>query len=102
MPEGEAFPYITAGEVSARDWSDKFSPGQEIFSTIHFWSQYQGRKEVVEMIDATLQALTRAALDLAPNFRAVYSGLDMNEIIKDLDGVTWHGILRLRYLIEEV
>ena len=54
------------------------------------------------MIDAVLQALTKAPLDLAPNFRAVLSKFDMNDIIIDLDGVTRHGILRLRYLIEEV
>jgi len=97
-----AMPYVVMGEVTGRDWSDKFSPGQEVTSTIHIWSGYPGRKECAEIQDAVLRALSSEALHLGPNFRAVYSGLDMSEIIIDLDGVTRHGILRLRYLIEEV
>ncbi|MCK4825174.1 DUF3168 domain-containing protein [bacterium] len=48
------------GEVTARDWSDKFKPGQEVYSTIHIWSQYKGRKEADEMSDGVLRAITRA------------------------------------------
>ena len=102
VPEGAAYPYVVMGEMTGRDWSDKFEPGQEVYSTKHIWSQYKGRKEVVEIGDGILQALSRAALDLSPNFRAVLQELDMNELIIDIDGITRHGILRLRYLIEEV
>jgi len=95
-------PYVVMGEVTGRDWSDKFSPGQEITSTIHVWSGYPGRKECAEMQDKILQALSREPLNLGQVFRAVYSGLDMAEIIIDIDGVSRHGVVRLRYLIEEV
>ena len=101
-PENEAFPYITMGEVTARDWSDKFEPGQEVYFTIHIWSQYEGRKEAEEMADEILQALTLMPLDLTPNFRAVLSELDSYDLIIDIDGKTRHGVLRHRYLIEEV
>ena len=102
MPEGAAYPYVVMGEMTARDWSDKFEPGQEVYSTIHIWSQYKGRKEAADMADGILQALSKSALDLAPNFRAVLQELDTNELIIDIDGITRHGVLRLRYLIEEV
>ena len=102
LPKQAAFPYIVMGEMTAVDWSDKFEPGQEVYSTKHIWSQYRGKKEVVEMGDAILQALTKSALDLSPNFRAVLDELDTNEVIMDIDGKTRHGILRTRYLIEEV
>lgn len=102
MPEQAAFPYVTMGEMTAKDWSDKFEPGQEVYSTIHIWSQYHGRKEAAEMGDAILQALSKSSLDLAPNFRAVLDELDTHDLIIDIDGITRHGILRLRYLIEEV
>lgn len=101
-PENEKYPYVTMGEVTARDWSDKFEPGQEVYSTIHIWSQYPGRKEAEEMGDGVLQALTLSPLDLAPNFRAVLDGFESYDLIIDLDGVTRHGILRMKYLIEEV
>jgi hypothetical protein len=102
LPQQAEFPYVVMGEMIANDWSDKFEPGQEVFSTKHIWSRYKGKKEVVEMSDAILQALTKSALDLSPNFRAVLDELDTNEIIMDIDGITRHGILRTRYLIEEV
>ena len=101
-PKQAPYPYVVMGEMTATDWSDKFEPGQEVYSTLHIWSQYKGRKEVVEMGDAILQVLTKSTLDLAPNFRAVLDELDMNEIIVDIDGITRHGIMRFKYLIEEV
>lgn len=100
-PEQAAYPYVNMGEMTARDWSDKFEPGQEVYSTKHVWSQYRGKKEITEMGDAILQALS-APLDLSPNFRAVLQELDTNDIIVDIDGITRHGIIRHRYLIEEV
>jgi len=102
LPEQAEFPYVVMGEVSGRDWSDKSAAGQVVFSTLHIWSRYPGRKEVAEIQDQVLQALTSAPLDLGPSFRAAFIGLDMSEIIIDIDGTTRHGIVRIRYLIEEI
>lgn len=102
MPKQAPYPYVVMGEMTARDWSDKFEPGQEVFSTKHIWSQYQGRKEAADMGDGIMQALSKSPLDLSPNFRAVLQELDINDLIIDIDGITRHGILRHRYLIEEV
>jgi len=104
MPKQEVFPYIVMGEMTARDWSDKSEPGQEVYSKIHIWSRYGGRKKAEEMADGALQALTLSRLDLSPNFRAVLDKddiFDSYDIIIDIDGITRHGILNLRYLIEE-
>ena len=102
MPEQAPYPYVNMGEMTAMDWSDKSKPGQEVYLTIHIWSQYKGRKEVVEMGDMVIRALTKVPLVLAPNFRIVLAELDMDELIMDIDGITRHKILRHRYLIEEV
>lgn len=102
VPEGAAYPYVVMGEMTARDWSDKFEPGQEVYSTKHIWSKYKGKKEITEMGDAIVQALSKSPLDLAPNFRAVVDELDAHDLIIDIDGTTRHAILRHRYLIEEV
>lgn len=101
-PENERFPYIIMGALIARDWSDKFTPGQEVEAKVHIWSQYAGKKEVLQIGDEVLQALTRPPpLDLSPGFRAVVDGMDSHENIMDIDGFTKHGILTFRYLIEE-
>jgi len=100
-PENEPYPYVVMGEVTASDWSDKFEDGMEIYSTIHVWSQYHGRKEADLMADGLLQALTSSPLDLGSDFRAALNVLDGYNLIVDLDGITRHGILRFKYLIEE-
>lgn len=99
-PQDAAYPYIVMGEITARDWSDKSTPGQEVYSTLHIWSQYKGRKEADEMADGTLQALTRAPLAVI-NFNAL-GYFESWDLIIDIDGITRHGILKFKYLIEEV
>lgn len=101
-PENEPYPYVVMGEITAKDWSDKFEDGTEVYSTIHIWSQYHGRKEADEMADGILQALTSSTLDLGSNFRAALDRLDGYNLIVDMDGKTRHGILRFKYLIEEL
>jgi hypothetical protein len=101
--EMAAFPYVKVGETSALPWSDKSKPGQTVLQTFHFWSQYQGRKECLEMMDEVLRAITAGwTPDLGSEFRVVHQELDGQDVIVDLDGVTRHGILRMKYLIEEL
>lgn len=100
-PQSVAYPYIVMGEMIAGDWSAKGEPGQEVFATLHLWSQYKGKKEILEIYDGVLQAITRAELDLGSDFNAL-SYYDSWNLIIDIDGITRHGILRFRHLIEEV
>ena len=100
--ENEPYPYVVMGEVTARDWSDKSADGTEVYSTIHIWSQYHGRKEADQMSDAILQALTSSPLGLGAAFREALGVLDSYNLIIDMDGKTRHGILRFKYLIEEL
>ena len=101
-PQDVSYPYVVMGETITRDWSDKSADGTEVYSTIHIWSQYHGRKEADEMADKILQALTSSTLELSPNFRAALDRLDDYNLIIDIDGKTRHGILRFKYLIEEL
>ena len=102
LPQNASMPYVVAGEIEGREWSDKFQPGQEVTSSIHVWSNYPGRKEAGEIIDEILSALSSSPLNLEGGFGAVVSTLELSEIIVDIDGVTRHGILKIKYLIEEV
>lgn len=101
-PENEPFPYVTMGEIRAQDWSDKSEDGMEVYSTLHIWSQYHGRKQADTMADAILQALTSSPLDLGSDFRAALDVLDSYNLIVDMDGKTRHGILRFKYLVEQL
>ena len=100
-PKNEKFPYISLGNKSAKDWSEKSTSGQRVFFTVDIWSQYHGDKEILGINDEIIQALTRAPLDLGGRFNAVCENFDDNKIIDDLDGKTRHGIITFEYLIEE-
>ena len=101
-PQNAPYPYVVMGEITATDWSDKLEDGMEVYSTIHVWSQYHGRKEADEMADGILQALTSSSLDLGSNFRTALNKFDNYNLLVDLDGKTRHGVLRIKYLIEEL
>ncbi len=100
-PENEKYPYITMGAITGRDWSDKSTPGQDVLVTVHAWSQYAGKKEILTMGDEIVQALTRGALDLGTGFNAVVDTIDDHRVITDIDGFTRHAIITFRYLVEE-
>lgn len=103
VPDKATFPYITLGETTALDWSTKVEAGQEITHTLHIWSQYPGMKEIHQLVDEVIQALTAAPLDLkADSFQLIVHSLDMNETIRDPDGITRHGILRFRFKIQDL
>ncbi|GAI26033.1 unnamed protein product [marine sediment metagenome] len=101
-PQNVPYPYVVMGEITAKDWSDKSADGAEVYSTIHVWSRYHGRKEADEMADALTQALTSSTLALGASFEAALDRLDGYNLIVDMDGKTRHGILRFKYLIEEL
>ena len=100
-PENEVFPYIIMGSIDGKDWSDKSTPGQEVTITVHVWSQYKGKKEVLEIGDGVLQAVTRDPLDLGGGFNAVVDNFGGHRVIVDIDGFTRHGILEFEFMIEE-
>jgi hypothetical protein len=102
-PEQKKYPYIILGHIGGGDWSDKSKSGQNVTATIDFWSQYQGKKEVAQMMDEVIRAIDYPWIpNLSPDFNVVHHWLDFNEIISDLDPRTYHGILKWIYLIEEI
>jgi len=101
VDERTSCPYISMGPIRGLPWTDKSQDGQEVYATLDFWSEHHGRAEAAKMMDDALQAITASDLTLAGGFLAAFSDLDTNEIIVDIDGVSRHGILILKFLIEE-
>ncbi len=103
VPDNAKIPYITIGETTALNWSTKIEAGQEITHTLHIFSQYPGMKEILELTDQVIQALTHAPLDLkSDGFQSIVHSLDMNETFRDPDAVTRHGVLRFRFKVQDI
>lgn len=101
VPSGQAFPYVTIGEDTVIDWSTKTNAGEEVTHTLHVWSRYSGKKEAKEIISLVLEAITREPLVLTGGFFVDYSGLDFAEVFTDEDGITRHGVIRMRFTIKQ-
>ncbi len=101
VPQGAAFPYLTIGQSTARDWSTSSEAGFEHNLTLHVWSKSHGRKQVQETLGAIHDVLHDANLTLEDhnliNLRHNYT-----EIRRTPDGKAYHGLTRYRAVSEPV
>ncbi|MDA7028456.1 DUF3168 domain-containing protein [Bacillus sp. CLL-7-23] len=98
VSKGQKKPYVTMGDDDVMPFDTKTSAGEEINVILHCWSDYNGKKEAMEILDLILQALTKQPLQIE-GFSLCRSTLRGMQVITDIDGYTKHGILRMRYTI---
>ena len=99
VPAGAAFPFITFGDSDIRDWSTMTEQGAEHTVTLNVWSRYEGHKEAQDILDALEAALQDAPLSLTGH-ALINLQFVSSQIIRDPDGATTHGTLRLRAVTE--
>jgi len=101
VPRDTDFPYVTFGQSVERDWSTGTEEGCEHLVSLHVWSRFNGRREVLE-ISAVIQAsLHDQTLNLSGN-RLVNIRHDFSDARRDGDGETYHGIVRFRAVTEPI
>lgn len=99
VPRGAAFPYVTFGITSDRDWGTATEAGSEHIVTLHVWSRAAGRREADAIVNALAGALHDAALTL-DGHRLVNLRRELSEARRDPDGETFHGLVRFRAVTE--
>jgi hypothetical protein len=98
-PRDAAFPYVTLGEARISDASADDAPLQEHQLTLHAWSRQGGHKQAHIITGALLQALDDAPL--APSgHRLVNLRFALADIRRDVDGRTYHALVRFRAVTE--
>ncbi len=99
VPRGAAFPYVTFGPSTLRDWSTGTETGSEHIITLRAWSKAGGEKEVHLILEAIRAALNEA--ELAPDgHRIVSLRHELSEATREPDGETYQGVARFRALTE--
>lgn len=99
VPRGAAFPYVTFGPSTARDWSTGTETGSEHLLTLRVWSKTGGEKEVHVVLDAIRAALHEAVLTLTGH-RLVSLRHETSDATREPDGETYQGTARFRAVIE--
>lgn len=98
VEEDQAFPYVTIGEPSMLPFETKQKFGEELSIVIHAWSTYAGKKECYEIMNLCLSALsTRLTLN---GFKVNKVNIDTMRVIDDADPRIKHGILKMKYTIQ--
>lgn len=97
--EGVLFPYVTIGEPTMTPFETKSTYGENVTWVLHCWSQYSGKKQAYEILNLMMQAITKEPF-VIDGFSLLRVNVEPNmQVITDIDGTTKHGILRLRFHI---
>ena len=90
-----AFPYQTLGESTVTPEDCLIETGAQASITIHSWSRQKGSAECGSLMEATIAALDNKRQPVA-GFQWVECRVINGQTLRDLDGVTRHGILTFR------
>lgn len=99
VKEDAHLPYITLGEETVNEFGAKDFIGEDVTTLLHTWSDYDGKKQTKEIIDAILRALSRTPLTLTGYVIEDLKRENINVIRED--GL-YHGLLRLRLRIKPI
>ena len=99
VPRAAAYPYVTFGVSTNRDWSTGSEDGVEHVFTLHIWSAAAGRHEIDGIAFSIRAALHDAPMTL-DGHRLVNLRLEFADARRETDNELYHGILRLRAVTE--
>ena len=99
-PEDPIFPYLTYGPMRSEDISADGAVISSHIMTLHIWSRYGGRGQVMEVLAAVTGALESAELTLA-DVELVRAKVSYTDIFRAPDGLTLHGLIRFSLITDK-
>lgn len=99
VPDGQALPYIVIGDATETPWSTFGRSGSDDVLTIHIWSQANGFKGALQVLDQLNALLDGGELEMSGHVHVgtLYEGA---ETLRDPDGVTRHAVARYRAYVQ--
>ena len=101
VPQETAFPYVTMGESTTRDWRTGGVVGAEVTLVLHIWSRSRGRKQIKQIMSEIRRILEGATLTIAGH-ALVWLRFTSSQANQDPDGLTYHGITTFRAVTHEI
>lgn len=93
--DARGFPYITISVPSDVDFSDKDALGGSAIVQVDVWDRSGSARVLGQLMRAVLLALVRQPWSV-PGF--ITCERESSDVIADPDGLTMHGLIRLRVL----
>ena len=94
-PEDPVYPYLTYGALRSEDIGADDTPMAAHQMTLHLWSRYTGRAEVMALLGQLGHALDAGALTEAASVAVRSATPVYSDVLRAPDGRTHHGMLRL-------
>lgn len=98
-PEAPTFPYVTLGDIATKDASATGAPALEHVVALHLWSRGGGRGQAIDGLNALRSALATAPRESGAH-RFVALAVTFADVLRATDGLTFHGVLRVRAISE--
>ena len=95
VPQDTAFPYVTIGALTAREWGAAGVEGVETTLMLHAWSRSRGRKETKQIVAEVHRIMHDANLTVTGH-ELVNLRFELTQTFLDPDGITHHGVTRFR------
>lgn len=99
-PEDPVFPYLTYGPMRSQDVSGDGAVINTHTMTLHIWSRYGGRAQVMEVLAAVTGALENGVLVLS-GVSLVRAQVSYTDIFRAPDGLTLHGLIRFSLITDK-
>lgn len=99
VPQRTRPPYITIGMSMEQDWSTSTENGREHIITLHSWTENRGQKQARQIITEIQKIMTQASLSMTGH-NLINLVFEFNELRRDPDGETLHGLTRYRIKTE--
>ncbi|MGG0891689.1 DUF3168 domain-containing protein [Cytobacillus horneckiae] len=102
VSKGDPFPYVTIGEPTMSPLETKTSYSENIPWVLQCYSMYQGKKEIMEILNLMVKALTKEPWNVE-GFKVNRFNIEPNmRVINPADvGFPYQGILNVRFYIEK-
>jgi hypothetical protein len=98
-PEDPIFPYLTYGPMRSEDIGGDEAPLSAHLMTLHLWSRYSGRAQVMSLLEAVILSLESGKLSLS-GMNLVKAQVKYTDIFRAPDGLTLHGLIRFSLITD--
>jgi len=98
-PEDPVFPYLTYGPMRSEDIGGDESPLTAHTVSLHIWSRYRGRAEIMTCLSAVAGALEGTNLQLT-GAHLVSANIVYIDNFQAPDGRTLHGLIRMKIITQ--
>lgn len=98
VPPGAEFPYVSIGSEQIINDDNSCGDGWEVYSDVHVWSRAVGSVEAKQIMADAVERIN--AITAIAGFALISVDVDDTRMFRDPDGITSHGVISARFIID--